>query len=178
LSFEVLSVICRLHNLWSPFKSPFYLVPTIVFSFRAPAFLLWDHMPLFMEWHLRVTLKVPWWPPYSTSAEVLKFKIVPIHVKCWILLKPVLGVDGSLHLTVPSMNRFNQTEPATFSDLSCWAIFRDSYFSILCFLFLNYATTLSMYKALFDVTIQNVYNYVFITNIWLFNWVHVEFLFL
>jgi hypothetical protein len=25
------------------------------------------------------------------------------------------GVDGSLHLTVPSINRLNQTEPATFS---------------------------------------------------------------
>jgi hypothetical protein len=35
------------------------------------------------------------------------------------------GVDGSLHLTVPSMNRLNQTEPATFSILSFWAFFRD-----------------------------------------------------
>jgi hypothetical protein len=47
LSFDVLSVICRLHNLWSPFKIPFYLVPPIVFSFRAHAlFYLGDHMPL------------------------------------------------------------------------------------------------------------------------------------
>jgi hypothetical protein len=38
------------------------------------------------------------------------------------------GVDGSLYLTVPSMNRLNQTEPATFSILSWWAFFRDSYF--------------------------------------------------
>jgi hypothetical protein len=46
-----------------------------------------------------------------------------------ILLKPLLGgVDGSLHLTVPSMNRFNQTEPATFSVLPSWAFFRNSYF--------------------------------------------------
>jgi hypothetical protein len=37
LSFDVLSVICRLHNLWSPFKIPFYLVPPIVFSFKAHA---------------------------------------------------------------------------------------------------------------------------------------------
>jgi hypothetical protein len=28
------------------------------------------------------------------------------------------------------MNRLNQTEPATFSILSCWAVFRDSVFSI------------------------------------------------
>jgi hypothetical protein len=38
LSFDVLSVICRLHNLRSPFKIHFYLVPRIVFSFRAHAF--------------------------------------------------------------------------------------------------------------------------------------------
>jgi hypothetical protein len=41
------------------------------------------------------------------------------------------GVDGSLHLKVPSTNRLNQTEPATFSILLCLAFFRDSYFSIL-----------------------------------------------
>jgi hypothetical protein len=38
LSFDVLSVICRLHNLSSPFKIPFYLVPPIVFSFMAHTF--------------------------------------------------------------------------------------------------------------------------------------------
>jgi hypothetical protein len=37
-------------------------------------------------------------------------------------------MGGSLHLTVPSMNRLNQTEPATFSMLPCWAFFGDSYF--------------------------------------------------
>jgi hypothetical protein len=31
-----------------------------------------------------------------------------------------------LHFQVPSMNRLNQTEPATFSILPCWAFFRDS----------------------------------------------------
>jgi hypothetical protein len=40
------------------------------------------------------------------------------------------GVDGILHLTVPSMNRLNQTEPATFSIMPCWAFFRDSYFLV------------------------------------------------
>jgi hypothetical protein len=33
-----------------------------------------------------------------------------------------------LHFPVPSMNRLNQTEPATFSILPCWAFFRDSVF--------------------------------------------------
>jgi hypothetical protein len=37
LYFGVLSVICRLHNLRSPFKNPFYLSPPIVFSFSAHA---------------------------------------------------------------------------------------------------------------------------------------------
>jgi hypothetical protein len=50
-------------------------------------------------------------------------------LKCGNLLKPVLGdVNGSLHMTVPSMSRLNQTEPATFSILTCWAFFRDSVF--------------------------------------------------
>jgi hypothetical protein len=40
------------------------------------------------------------------------------------------GVDGSLHLTVPTMNRLNQTEPATFSILPRLAFFRDSYFTL------------------------------------------------
>jgi hypothetical protein len=31
-------MICWLHNLWSPFKIPFYLVSPIVFLFRAHAF--------------------------------------------------------------------------------------------------------------------------------------------
>jgi hypothetical protein len=39
LYFDVLSVICRLHNLWSPFKISLSLGPPIVFSFRAHTFL-------------------------------------------------------------------------------------------------------------------------------------------
>ena len=33
---------------------------------------------------------------------------------------PVYGVDGSLHFTLPSMNRLNQNEPATFAILLFW----------------------------------------------------------
>jgi hypothetical protein len=41
----------------------------------------------------------------------------------------VLGrIDGSLHLTVPSMNKLNQTDPATFCRFE---LFGDSFFSIL-----------------------------------------------
>jgi hypothetical protein len=43
------------------------------------------------------------------------------------MLKPVLG-GVSFHLPVPSMNMLNQTEPATFLILTCWAFLRDSYF--------------------------------------------------
>jgi hypothetical protein len=50
-------------------------------------------------------------------------------IQCWILLKPVLeGIAGSLYLTVPSMNKPNQTEPATFSILLFCPIFWDSLF--------------------------------------------------
>ena len=38
LSFDVLSVICMFYNLGSPFKISFYLVLSIVFSFRTHAF--------------------------------------------------------------------------------------------------------------------------------------------
>jgi hypothetical protein len=59
----------------------------------------------------------------------LNSKVHHFRVKCWILLKPVLGgVDGNLHFAVPSMNRLNQTEPATFSIVLCWTFFRDSVF--------------------------------------------------
>ena len=45
------------------------------------------------------------------QSKRFKFKINNNH----ILLKPVLGgVNGILHLPLPSMNRLGQTEPATF----------------------------------------------------------------
>jgi hypothetical protein len=45
-------------------------------------------------------------------------------VYMFILLKSVLrGVDGNLHFPLPSINKLNQTEPATFSIMSCWAFF-------------------------------------------------------
>jgi hypothetical protein len=34
------------------------------------------------------------------------------------------GVDGNFRFLVPSMNKLNQKEPATFSTLSFWAFFR------------------------------------------------------
>jgi hypothetical protein len=102
---------------------------TVVFSFRAQAFFYLGTICRFLcnskcvsHWRFHDNCHM------STSADVSKFKIVPVHVKCWILLKPVLGgVDGSLHLTVPPMNRLNQSELATVSVLPCWAFFRDSY---------------------------------------------------
>jgi hypothetical protein len=81
LSFDVLSLIRRLHNLWSPFKIPFYLVPPIVFSFRAHAF-----------YYLRTIRRISWNGTYvshwrfhdnrrmNTSADVSKFKILLFHV--------------------------------------------------------------------------------------------------
>jgi hypothetical protein len=45
------------------------------------------------------------------------------------------GADGSLHFTVPSINRLNQTELETFSILPFWTFFRDSLFLNLNALF-------------------------------------------
>jgi hypothetical protein len=55
---------------------------------------------------------------------------------CHILLDLLGGMDGNLQFQVPSMNRLNQTEPVTFSILSCWALFWDSvyllYLEVIC----------------------------------------------
>ena len=43
--------------------------------------------------------------------------------------KPVLGgVDSSLLLPVPSINRLNQTKPATFAILLFWTFSRGCFF--------------------------------------------------
>jgi hypothetical protein len=103
-------VICRLHNLWSPFKIPFYLVPPIVFSFKAHAFFYLGTICRF-SWN---GTNVSHWRFHenrhmNTSADVSKFEIVPVHFKCWILLKPVIGgVDGSLHSTVHEQAQSNR----------------------------------------------------------------------
>jgi hypothetical protein len=120
-------------------KFLFYLVSPIVFSFRTHAFLYFGAICRF-SWngthvsHLRFHDN----RNMNTSADVSKFLILPVHFKCWILLKPVLGgVDDSLHLTVPFVNRLNQTKPATLSILQCWAFFRDSYFSLFHAIWFN-----------------------------------------
>jgi hypothetical protein len=43
------------------------------------------------------------------------------------------GADGSLHLTVPSMIRLSQNEPATFLMLLFCTFFKDCYFLYLIF---------------------------------------------
>jgi hypothetical protein len=121
VSVDVLSVICRPHNLRSPFQTPIHLVAPIIFSFRAHVF--------FYLWTIRrfswIETTVSHWRfnyncSMNSSADVFK---------CGNLLKPVLGgVDGQLHFPVPSMNRLNQPELEHFTILPCWAFFRDSVF--------------------------------------------------
>jgi hypothetical protein len=48
--------------------------------------------------------------------------------KMYVLTKWLYHSTEHTH-TVPTMNRLNQTEPATFSILPLWDFFRDSYFS-------------------------------------------------
>jgi hypothetical protein len=139
-------------NLWSPFKIPFYIVPPIVFSFRAKAFFYletirrfsWNGNPV-SHWRLHDNRRM------NTSTDVSKFH--HFRVKCWILLKPVLGgLDGNLHFPVPSMNRLNQTETATLSLGILFFLYLISTFSIwskwhtplllkLCFVKLNLCKT-------------------------------------
>jgi hypothetical protein len=119
-------VICRLHNLWSPFKIPFYLLPSLgqtLFITLGP-YAAFHGMA--RKCHIEGSMITAVWTHLRTF---LNLKFYYFMFKCWILLKPVLGgVDGNLHFPVPSMNRLSQTELATFSILPCWAFFRDSVF--------------------------------------------------
>ena len=69
-------------------------------------------------------------------------------LKCWNPLKPVLGgMEYSLHLPLPTMNRLNQTEPSTFSILTLWS-FRMGY--------------------IFHIFSKHVYNFKYILTITIF----------
>jgi hypothetical protein len=68
-------------------------------------------------------------PPFTwrmnTPADFSKFKVLPVHVKCWILLKPVLGawtVACNYHY------RLQTGSIKKSGTLPCWAFFRDSVF--------------------------------------------------
>jgi hypothetical protein len=82
LSFDVLSVIRRLHSLWSPFKISFYIVPPIVVSLRAHAFYYLGTIRRF-SWN---DTEVSHWRFHdnrrmNTSADVSKSKILLFHVE-------------------------------------------------------------------------------------------------
>jgi hypothetical protein len=108
LSFEVFSVICRLHNRRPPFKIPFYLVP------------LFSHVRHTSFFYLETIRRFSWngtavshWRFHDNSYDCGCFKTQNFTIcvfKCWILLKEVLvSVDDSLYFSLPSMNRLNQT---------------------------------------------------------------------
>jgi hypothetical protein len=126
LSFGVKSVICRLHNLRSPFKIPFYLVSRLGHTH----FFTWGPYAAFfngmaLAYHIEGSMITAIW----TLLRMFQ------NSKFYQFMLNVGGVDGSLHLPVPSMNKFNHTEPATFSILPRWAVFRDSYFILLYTIF-------------------------------------------
>jgi hypothetical protein len=64
-------------------------------------------------------------------------------------LKLIGGVDGNLHFAVPSMNRLNQTEPATFS------IFRVALSLGILYLSILYVTNLRSRKLSRNIKIIN-----------------------
>jgi hypothetical protein len=123
--FWNLICMCRLHNLRSS-KFIFFSSAhcfSVLFSFRAHTFFYLGTIRRF-SWN---GTTVPHWMFHGTHPRI--FQNTQFHhfrLKCWVLLKPVLGgVNGNLNFPVPSMNRLNQT-PVTFSILSCWDFFRDS----------------------------------------------------
>jgi hypothetical protein len=133
LSFDVLSVICRLYNRGSPFKISFYLVPPLFSRLGQKHSFTWGPYAaihgMALLCHIEGSMITAVW---THLRMFLNSKFHHFRVKCWILLKLVLGgVDGNLHFPVPSMNRLNQTGPATFSILLCWTFFRNSTFLYL-----------------------------------------------
>ena len=59
LPFDVLSVLCGLHNLRTPYKILFYLVPPIVFSFRTHTFFYFEAIRRLSRAGTCVMLKIP-----------------------------------------------------------------------------------------------------------------------
>jgi hypothetical protein len=53
-------------------------------------------------------------------------------------------MEGNLKLQLPTMIRLNQTDPAKFSILACWAFVRDSVF--LYFIKLQYYIQINVYR--------------------------------
>ena len=106
----------------SPFKKLFQLVPPIVFSFRAHTlsfnwrpYAACHGMTLVSHWRFHNNLRM---------ILHLRMYLIITMFKCWILLRPLLG----LHFPLPHMNRLNQIAILLF-----WAFFRGSVFLILAF---------------------------------------------
>jgi hypothetical protein len=105
-----------------PYEGDTCPVPGCV-GFYTRILLIGDHTSLYMEWHYCVTLEFDDNRHVSTYADVSNI----YRVKMLTFAKT--GAEGRGR---SSMNMLNQTEPATFSILSCWAFFRDSFFLYLC----------------------------------------------
>jgi hypothetical protein len=108
----------------------FHLVPPIVFLFRA--FFYWGTIRRFS---LNCTTVSHWRfhnnRRFNTHMWCFLIQTFTMFVfKCWILLKPVLwGMDDNLYFPVPSMNRLNRTEPASFSNCYVWLSLEILFFS-------------------------------------------------
>jgi hypothetical protein len=130
LSINTMSWI---HNRRSPFKIPFYLVPPIVFSFRAHAFFYLGTIRRF-SWNSTTVSHCRFRNNrrMNTSTDVSKFKMSPFFVfKCWILLKPVLGgVDGNFPVQAQSHRACNIFNIVMFilAAFPCWSCL--SYFRL------------------------------------------------
>ena len=100
LFFNVLYVICKLHNIWPHLNIPFYLFPPIVYKLS----FIWGHTLLVMEWHLVSHGRFLDNHRMNTLWVFWKSKFAIIVFECWILLTPVLGAVACT---------LNQIKPAT-----------------------------------------------------------------
>jgi hypothetical protein len=128
-------LICRLHSLWYPFKISSYLVPPIVFSLRAHSFFFTSgpcaaFRGMALTFHIdgpMVHLAAIW----RDLRMFTKFKILPVHVKCWA------GAGGAWTVACACQYRpLTGSIKPSLQLFQFWAFFRDSYISLffnICF---------------------------------------------
>jgi hypothetical protein len=106
-------VICRLHYLWSPFKIIFCLFPS---TGHTLSFTLGQNTAFYRKTRKCNIEGFMITAAWTHLRMFLNSNVTIFVLKCEILLTPVQGaVDGNLRFPVPSMNRLNETEPATYS---------------------------------------------------------------
>ena len=102
LSFDVLSVICRLHNL-TPFKISFYLVPPTVFPFREHTFFYLGPYPACHEKSTCASVQVRKQTSLYKHGAIKKKKTT-MNVKELLYEKLEIIIGGHVHKRIGKLH--------------------------------------------------------------------------